>query len=357
MEILLNPGPVNLSIRVRQALLKPDLCHREIEFTNLQKRIRAALLDIYGLSDEAWTAVLITGSGTAAMEAMMVSLLPRNCKVLVIENGVYGERLSRIAEIYNLPFQRLHFAWGDEIQATAVEAALSNGITHVALIHHETTTGRLNDLEKITAPCKTANIPVLLDGVSSFAAEAIAFSDWNLLACAATANKCLHGIPGTSFVICRRDALPPAGSAQRSLYLDLNTYVTQQDRGGTPYTQSVQSFYALDEALSEHRDEGGWLARRTHYRNRMQQVRHGLEKLGIKSLLPANECSCILNSFHLPENMNYESLHDGLKKRGFVIYAGQGGLVKSIFRIAVMGAITADDIQRFLNAMQEILET
>src|SRR3990167_2183829 len=116
MEILLNPGPVNLSKRVRQALLKPDLCHREVEFSNLQQRIRASLLDIYGLSHEDWTAVLITGSGTAAMEAMMISLLPRVSNVLIIENGVYGERLSRIAEIYNIPFQTLHFDWGVEIQ-------------------------------------------------------------------------------------------------------------------------------------------------------------------------------------------------------------------------------------------------
>jgi len=357
MEILLNPGPVNLSKRVRQALLKPDLCHREVEFSNLQQRIRASLLDIYGLSHEDWTAVLITGSGTAAMEAMMISLLPRVSNVLIIENGVYGERLSRIAEIYNIPFQTLHFDWGVEIQTAAVEAALANGITHVALIHHETTTGRLNDIGKITAPCKAANIPVLLDGVSSFAAEAMEFADWNLQACAATANKCLHGIPGTSFVICRRDALRSVATGQRSLYLDLNTYVTQQDRGGTPFTQSIQSFYALDEALNEHRDEGGWKARRIQYRTRMQQVRDGLGQLGIKALLPASECSCILNSFHLPDNMDYQTLHDGLKKRGFVIYAGQGGLVQSIFRIAVMGALTTADIQRFLTAMQEILES
>ena len=357
MEILLNPGPVNLSKRVRQALLKPDLCHREIEFSDLQQRIRASLLDIYGLSHADWAAVLITGSGTAAMEAMMVSLLPRVGKVLIIENGVYGERLSRIAEIYNIPFQKLHFGWGEEIQTAAVESALANGITHVALIHHETTTGRLNDLAKITAPCKTANIPVLLDGVSSFAAEAIEFTGWNLQACAATANKCLHGIPGTSFVICRRDALQAAAPGQRSLYLDLNTYVSQQDRGGTPFTQSVQSFYALDEALSEHRDDGGWKARRTQYRARMQQIREGLEQLGIRALLPVGESSCILNSFYLPENMDYQTLHDGLKARGFIIYAGQGGLVQSIFRIAVMGALTSDDIQRFLNAMREILKT
>jgi 2-aminoethylphosphonate-pyruvate transaminase len=355
MEILLNPGPVNLSDRVRRALLRPDLCHREIEFTQLQRRIRQGLLDVYGLTDEAWAAVLITGSGTAAMEAMLISLLPANARVLIIENGVYGERLSRIAEIYGIPYQTLHYDWGDAIKPGDVAAALANGATHVALIHHETTTGRLNDLDRIAGVCKPAGIPILLDGVSSFGAEAIEFDRWNLLACAATANKCLHGVPGTSFVLCRRDAVRAAASVKRSLYLDLHTYLIQQDGGGTPFTQSVQSFYALDEALCEHRDEGGWTRRRELYRERMRQIRTGLEKLGITALLPAESCSCVLHAFHLPRQTDYQTLHDGLKRRGFVIYAGQGGLVKSIFRVAVMGAITADDVQSFLRAVAEIL--
>lgn len=355
MEILLNPGPVNLSERVRQALLKPDLCHREEEFTILQNDIRNKLLDVYNLSAEEWTAVLITGSGTSAMEAMLISLVPAEGRVLIIENGVYGERLSRIAEIYNISYETLHYDWGEEIQPQDVEKSLTNDISHVALVHHETTTGRLNILDPIAAICRSGNIPILLDGVSSFGAEAVQFDEWNLHACAATANKCLHGIPGTSFVICKRGALQSSAGSQRSLYLDLHTYVEQQDHGGTPFTQSVQSFYALDEALNEHREDGGPAARRELYRRRMALLRRGLEKLGIRALLPENACSCVLNSFHLPDKMEYGLLHDGLKSRGFVIYAGQGGLVKSIFRISLMGAISDDDILRFLTAVEEVI--
>ena len=355
MEILLNPGPVNLSERVRRALLKPDLCHREIEFTNLQTGIRRKLLDVYNLSEEKWTAVLLTGSGTSAMEAMLISLVPENGRVLIIENGVYGERLGKIADIYNIAYQTLHYDWGQAIQACDVETLLSGEISHVALVHHETTTGRLNNLEPVAALCKTAGIPLLLDGVSSFGAEAMEFSDWNLQGCAATANKCLHGIPGTSFVICRRDALQATAGLQRSLYLDLHSYAEQQDAGGTPFTQSVQSFYALDEALNEHRESGGWTKRRELYQGRMASVREGFERLGIKALLPDNECSCVLNSFYLPGNLDYQALHDGLKIRGFVIYAGQGGLVQSIFRVSTMGMITDSDIERLLTAVEEII--
>ena len=355
MDILLNPGPVNLSERVRQALLKPDLCHREIEFLKLQNGIRNKLLEVYGLPEDKWAAVLITGSGTSAMEAMLISMVPAAGRVLIIENGVYGERLSRIAEIYNIDYRTLHYDWGEEIQPRDVENSLANDISHVALVHHETTTGRLNELDSIAAVCQSANVPILLDGVSSFGAEEMRFSKWDLHACAATANKCLHGIPGTSFVISRRDALQSTTGTQRSLYLDLHTYAEHQDKGGTPFTQSVQSFYALDEALSELREEGGWTARRDHYRRRMALVRQGLENIGISMLLQENASSCVLSSFHLPENMDYETLHDGLKNRGFVIYAGQGGLLKSIFRVSLMGAISDSDIQRFLVAVEEII--
>jgi len=357
MQILLNPGPVNLSERVRKALLKPDLCHREIEFSNLQDSIRNKLLDIYGLSTKEWTAVLITGSGTSSMEAMLTSMVPVNGRVLIIENGVYGERLSRIAEIYKIGYSRLHYDWGVEIQPQDVEKAIANDITHVALVHHETTTGRLNELDSIAAVCKSANIPMLLDGISSFGAEEIRFNEWNLQGCAATANKCLHGIPGTSFVICKRGALHSTTGIKRSLYLDLHTYADQQDNGGTPFTQSVQSFYALDEALNEHREEGGWQARRENYRGKMSHLRNGLEQLGIRALLPEDECSCVLTSFHLPERMDYTELHDRLKSQGFVIYAGQGGLVKSIFRVSLMGAITDNDISRFLTVLEEIISS
>ena len=289
------------------------------------------------------------------MEAMLISLVPEKGGLLIIENGVYGERLRRIADIYHIAHQTLHYDWGQEIQAGDVETLLSGEITHVALVHHETTTGRLNNPAQIAELCKTAGIPMLLDGVSSFGAEAMDFFDWNLQACAATANKCLHGIPGTSFVICRRDALQATAGLQRSLYLDLHTYALQQDAGGTPFTQSVQSFYALDEALTEHQEQGGWTARRELYRSRMARVRQGFESLGIRALLPADECSCVLNSFYLPEDLDFQTLHDGLKQRGFVIYAGQGGLVQSIFRVSLMGTISTSDIQQFLTAVEEVI--
>ena len=154
-HILLNPGPVNLSERVRNALLRPDLCHREQEFIDLQNSIREKLLEVYDLSND-WAAVLITGSGTAAIEAMLTSFVPAHGKVLIIENGVYGERLTKIANAHQIDHVALHHEWEEEINLKRLEDELQyhKELTHVAVVHHETTTGRLNQLEEIAKVCQ-----------------------------------------------------------------------------------------------------------------------------------------------------------------------------------------------------------
>ena len=359
MSILLNPGPVVLSRRVRQSLLKPDLCHREQEFIELQNKIRNNLLDVYKLSAEKWAAVVFTGSGTSAMESMITSLVPTHGKLLIIENGVYGERFTKIAKIHNIDHIVLHHEWGEEINLINLNNELQyhKEISHIAVVHHETTTGRLNNIGKIADICKQyTNIAILLDAVSSFGAEKIKFDQWNITACASTANKCLHGVPGTSFVITNRNATSQMDATlARTLYLDLLVYLDAQDNNKTPFTQSIQTFYALDEALEEIIEFGGWKNRQEKYQNLMNIVRTELEKLKIKPCLEENESSCVLNSFYLPEGISYEKLHDELKKAGFVIYAGQGGLKKSFFRISCMGDISETDIKRFIMAIKKIV--
>lgn len=355
-EILLNPGPVNLSQRVRKALLRPDLCHREPEFIKLQNDIRANLLKVYNLPQKDWAAVLLTGSGTSAMEAMLTSMAPDNGHVLIIENGVYGERMTRMAEIHHIKHSKLHHAWDTAIDFDALEKIIhQNNFSHVAVIHHETTTGRLNNLQTIAKICSSKNIPLLVDGVSSFGAETIKFKEWNIAACAATANKCLHGAPGASFVVVNRKAIAQTSVSPRTLYLDLGKYLQQQDANGTPFTQSVQCFYALDEALKEFEVKGGWKQRQKQYRNHMKIIRDGLIRLGIQPLVDEKDCSCVLHAWHLPEGISYQKLHDALKKHGFVIYAGQGDLAKTMFRVSAMGAISKADMERFVEVMGKIV--
>lgn len=356
---LLNPGPVSLSERVRQALCRPDLCHREPEFADLQDRIRAALLEVYALAPDAWAAVLLTGSGTAAVEAMLLSTVPRDGRLLVIENGVYGERMSTMAARAGIASLRCSTEWDRAFNLEEVAAVLDAApdVTHLAVVHHETTTGRLNPLRELSVLCAARGIALLVDAVSSFGAEDIDFANWPIAACAATANKCLHGVPGVSFVILNRQRFARSRAPARSVYLDLAGYLAQQDKGGTPFTQSVQVFYALQEALAEFAEMGGQRARQQLYRSRMVRIRAQLAALGVAGLLDEQVSSCVLQSFRLPRQHTYARLHDELKARGFVIYAGQGQLGGNIFRVSLMGDLSESDIGRLEAAFRALLDS
>ena len=353
--ILLNPGPVSLSDGVRKAAVHSDLCHREPEYFSVQSSIRRDLLGVYGCDSVDWNCVLLGGSGTAALEAMMCSLVPHDARLLVVENGVYGERLSRIAQVHGIEFEVARHDWMEPIDMEALsEMTRSGRFTHLAVVHHETTTGRLNDIAAVAALCEQHDIGLLLDTVSSFGAEAIPFESPALVACAATANKCLHGIPGLCLVVCRRSALEQAADPQRSLYLHLPLWSDQQDRDSTPFTPPVNSVLALEQALKELSSGGGWAGRHARYRKLISRVDRALGRFGVKPMLEREEYSCVLHSYQLPDGMSYEQIHAGLKQRGFIIYAGQGGLADKMFRISTMGEISDYDMERLLAALHSV---
>jgi 2-aminoethylphosphonate-pyruvate transaminase len=356
--ILLNPGPVTLTERVRRSLLQPDLCHRESEFFALQDEARRRLLSVYDLDPKLWTAVLMTGSGTAAVESMTAAIVPEGGRLLNLENGVYGERITQISSQYRIAHERISGSWMQPIDLVAVCARLdaSTGdqrFTHVAVVHHETTTGRLNDLRALSELCRARGLSLMVDAVSSFGAEAIDFADPTLGAVAATANKCLHGVPGASFVIARRTALDQAAS--RTYYLDLVRLARLQDQSNTPFTPAVHAYYAMVEALREFADEGGRAARHARYAALAEQVRRGLAELGIEPTIAPSESSVVLRAYRLPHGRTYAQVHDVLKAEGFVIYAGQGDLSKTLFRISTMGQVTAADINRLLKGFSRLV--
>lgn len=354
--ILLNPGPVNLSARVRRALGADDLCHREPEFTELQSAVRAKLLAVYDLDPAAWTAVTLGGSGTAVVEAMLATLVPGDGRLLVLENGVYGERISEIARRHGIAAEAVHFAAGEAIDLERVRRSLATGerFTHVAVVHHETTTGRLNELAALGALCRERGAELLVDAVSSFGAEPLELDAWGVSACAATAHKCLHGALGISFAIVRRTALDASCRPPRTLYLDLAGWAREQERGGTPFTPIVPAFHALREALDELAEAGGWRARRARYGALAERIRGALAARGIEAWLAPAASSVVLRSYRLPAGLTYDALHDELKKRGFVIYAGQAPLRDQLFRISTMGEISDRDVERFVAAFGEL---
>jgi 2-aminoethylphosphonate-pyruvate transaminase len=355
--LLLNPGPVTLSARVRASLTRADLCHREDDFIALFRDVRDRLGRVYAEAGEDYVPVLLTGSGTAAVEAMVSSLVPAGGTALVAVNGVYGERMAAMLRAQGKTCVEIASGWTEDIDVAGVDRALdaNPAISHVLAVHHETTTGRLNDIGALGAVCRRRGVKLLLDAVSSFGAEEIRFADWNLEACAATANKCLHGVPGISFVIADRSLFGRRPSGATSVYLDLYRYHAARD-GAPPFTPAVHVFYALQEALREFEEGGGRAARHARYRRLATHVMTGLARRGIRTLLDTPEAySSVLVSYCLPDGVDYAWLHDTLKDEGFVIYAGQGNFNGRIFRISTMGAVEDDDIERLLLAIDAAL--
>jgi 2-aminoethylphosphonate-pyruvate transaminase len=340
--VLLNPGPVTLSERVRRALLRPDMCHREADFTALMADLRGRVERVYPAHDHR--AVLLSGSGTAAVEAMLATLAPREKTTVVLANGVYGERMAAMLEAHGKPVQLLKGDWLQPLDLEAAERALADrAVGAVATVHHETTTGRINDVQAVAGLCERRGLPLLLDAVSSYGGEALEIGRFE--AVAATANKCLHGVPGVAFVLVRPGALRRE-EGPRSVYLDLRRYVQGDE---APFTMAVQSCFALHEALQEMEEAGGWTARRARYRTISEAVRKRL--LPVEPLVEVDARASMLTAWPLPERVSYHALHDRLRAAGFVIYAGQGALAGRIFRIATMGDIHDADLARLLEAL------
>lgn len=352
--ILLSPGPVTLTSRVRAALSGGDWCHREPEFAELTQDINGRLTKVYTEIDGAFDAVMLTGSGTASVEAMLNTFAPRDTGTLVLANGVYGERMANMLAAQRKPHALVKAPWLEMMDLAQLSEILDqqDDITHVAAVHHETTTGRLNDLDSLGQICRERDLQLLLDSVSSFGAESIDPDAWNLAALAGTANKCLHGVPGISFVLARKALWDGNGSQSGSVYLDLTRYYRSQHAEGTsPFTQAVQIVFALQEALIELDEQGGWQVRGQAYRRRAEAIADCLHDLGVTTLLPRDQFSAVLWSYALPDGWTYAGIHDALKKDGFVIYAGQGDLGSRIFRIAHMGDITDEDLERLRRSL------
>lgn len=350
---LLNPGPVTMTERVRKALASEDVCHREPEFRDLVASVRSRLAGVYG--EKGFTPVLLGGSGTAAVEAML-SLVSKDESALVVANGVYGERMAAMLKAQGKAHEVIASPWTSGIDLEAAERALATGKhKRVLTVHHETTTGRLNDVAALGKLAGKHGVPMLLDAVSSFAGEELRLADWNIEALAATANKCVHGAPGVSFVLAKDEALArPSGAT--SVYLDLSRHAADQAKGSTPFTLPTHVTRAFDEALAELADMGGWQKRHATYVARSKQVRAVCSELSAHLLLERDDAyGATLTSFRLPGGKTYEKLHADLKRDGFVIYAGQGKFDGAIFRIAVMGDLSTGDLDRLARSLRGAL--
>ncbi|OIK26890.1 pyridoxal-phosphate-dependent aminotransferase family protein [Streptomyces malaysiense] len=354
--VLLNPGPAGTSPAVRAAMLRGDLCHREPEFADLLGRLRASVARCLGVADTHET-VLVTGSGTAAMETAVIGSVRAGRKLLVVDNGVYGARLLSMAEAHGIETVVVRAPWTAPVDPGAIAERLrSDGrIDAVACVHHETTTGMLNPIAEIGAIVRDHEAVFLVDAISSTAIESPGLAEAGADIVCGTANKGLHGIPGVSFLLLstakgadRVDAAP-----RRSVYLDPGAQLAAQRAGDIPFTPAVQTCYALDEAITEYETAGGYEARVGLYRERAAVVRAGFARLGLPVLIEAPHRANSVTALELPTGVTYPALHDELKRRGYVIYAGQGRLSRTHFRIATMGEIPMPRLVDLEGALEE----
>src|SRR5437870_3876864 len=334
--ILLNPGPANTTATVRAALVMPDLCHREPEYFDMMRRCRTEVTRLAGCGTD-WTTVLFTGSGPAALEAATCSAVPADRAPLVVAHGLYGARPPQIARAHGIAAYSVRSDIFTPVRAADVEAALAAHpeVSHVALVHHETTTGLLNPVAEIARGVQRQGRRVIVDAMSSLFGEPLDVCQEPLDFVTSSANKCLQGVPGVSFVLARRSALEALrGRAPRSVYLDLHSHFATQEQDNTPFTPAVQVLHAMEQALE------GLSRRVARYAENARVLRDGLGRLGLEILVAPEGRSNILTTFRLPSGVAYDALHDTLKRRGYIIYAGQGDLRTYAFRVANMGTLT-----------------
>ena len=353
-SLLFNPGPTNVSDAVRSAIRTQDICHREPEFFEILKRVNENLVEVLG-GEGTHSSVLFVASGTGCNEAVMSSV---SGKVLVLNNGKYSDRICDILGRYGIHFSILKMEPLLPMDLRAVEKVLKedDAITHIAVVHHETTTGVLAPLRKIGEVAKRYGKLLIVDGISSIGGHSFHLQMDNVAFCTVSANKCLEGFPGISFVVARTDEIKKMKGRSRSFYFDLYAQWKKGLSGETPFTPAVQVIFAFDVALKQIIEEG-YENRVLRYTALASRMRRGLENLGFELLLLPDEMqSNILTAVKMPKGMDYWRVHDDLKKRGITIYSDKTVLAQRKFRVATLGCISDDDVDWFLDNMKEVMQ-
>ena len=353
--IIFSPGPANISERVRSAMANPDIGHRESEFTEMLQETRSMLLDVCGVP-EGYACAVLSGSGTTGIEASITSLADVSDGVMILANGVYGDRAAQIAQVFQIPHTIESFDWTAPIALDRAEQIISS-TSHgaVYLIHHETTTGVLNSLQGVAEIAKGHGKWVMVDAVSSVAGEELDLAKWGVDLVIGSANKCIRGVPGIGFVVVS-DSFREAISQRRAVAFstDLVSTLNREETGETPFTPPVQTMYALREALRELLEEGV-SARIAHYQEIAETMRNGLTALELSFLVPRENLSNTMTTVMLPEGISYAGLHQPLKDQGYLIYKSQGHLSETTFRLGTVGVISREDVQGFLSALGKLL--
>ncbi|TNF86483.1 MAG: 2-aminoethylphosphonate--pyruvate transaminase [Gammaproteobacteria bacterium] len=354
---LLTPGPLTTSLSVKQAMLH-DYGSRDANFIDLNARILERLVDIVN-GQGSHVSVPLQGSGTFVVEAMIGNFVPADGKLLILINGAYGQRIKKICDYYGRNYVVQETAEDVPVNPVQLDAALDNdtSISHVVVVHCETTSGILNPLKEVADIVAHHRRSLLIDSMSAFGALPLDATEVRFDAVVASSNKCLEGAPGMGFCVARESALVETEGNSPSLVLDLyDQWRAMQANRQWRFTPPTHVLLAFDQALTEYFEEGGVGGRGGRYRSNCDLLVTGMREMGFKTLLPDELQAPIIVTFHMPSNpeFDFEAFYDGLKQRGYVIYPGKLTVADS-FRMGCIGRLDGEQIQGALDAVADML--
>lgn len=355
---LLTPGPLTTSATVKAAMTR-DWGSRDAGFIAINRRVRERLVQLVG-GDGTYICVPVQGSGTFAVEAMIGTFLPKDGKLLVLINGAYGKRAARICDYMGRAHVDIEWAEDRAVDPRRVEAAIESdgAITHVFVVHCETTSGVLNPVAEVGKAVAAAGRRLLIDSMSAFGALPLEAASVSFDAVAASSNKCIEGVPGVGFVICRRGALEASKGNAHSLSLDLHDQWTAMEKTAQwRFTPPIQVIVAFEQALREHEAEGGVAGRGARYRSNCRILVAGMRALGFETLLPDALQAPIIVTFRMPADprFRFESFYDRLRGKGYVIYPGKLTVADS-FRIGCIGRLGEAEMKGALAAVKATMD-
>ncbi len=358
-KILFTPGPLTTSRTVKQAMLR-DLGSRDSTFIELIKDIRNRLLEIGQVHKGDYEAIIMQGSGTSGLEAVVSSMVPPDGKLLVIVNGAYGRRITLIAETLNIDVVTLVYAENSTPDLAEIESTLTadNLITHVVAVHCETTTGIINPIEEIGSLVNQFGKIYFVDAMSSFGAIPFNLAKCEVDYMVSSANKCIEGVPGFSIILAKQETLLATEGYARSLNLNLLAqWKGLEANGQFRFTPPTHALLAFHQALLELETEGGVDGRAARYRGNYETLIAGMRAMGFEEYIRPEDQGYIITSFPYPDhpNFNFEEFYQALNEKDYVIYPGKVSEA-DCFRIGSIGHIFPADIRALLAAIRETLE-
>ncbi len=356
---LLTPGPLTTTETVKKEMLF-DHCTWDDDYKKITLSIREKLLEMAHVSEPEYTVVLMQGSGTFGVEAVLTSVLGEGETLLIVANGAYGERMGDIAAHGKIPYLMYREEYDKVPSAERIQAILEEHpeITHVSMVHSETTSGILNDIASVAKVVKTAGRTFIVDAMSSFGGVDIPVGELGIDFIISSANKCIQGVPGFSFIICRRDKLIESKGKARSLSLDLyDQWETMNKDGKWRFTSPTHVVLAFAQALKEMEEEGGIPARAKRYRENNRLLIEKMEAMGIRPYIGEEYQGPIITTFFYPEHhqFSFQNMYQYIKDRGYAIYPGKVTDADT-FRIGNIGEIYREDIEKLCQIMKEFLE-